>query len=257
MPSVAVCYIATGPYINFFDKYRRTARSLFLHDCDRHFFVWSDTRVSGTPDTTYVYKKWERWPEATKYRYRTMLTMEDELKDFDYVTFTNANTWFTKPSRLSDFFDDDKPFTGSGHWSTYRQPEEKVNEYLRDAYWSNLPDSHAYVPLERYYDVHGGWLLGGCQGGRSGAWLDMCREVTEWMLEDEAMNLRPRWNDEPYYNRYTMDYPTRVLDPGLWLSYGLNGFMHLEGKEKALGYKGFRSSARQPIGLLNRLRLLQ
>lgn len=254
MPKVAVCYIATGPYIHFWEKYLATARDKFLVDTVKHFYVWSDTTVKSGGDVTYLHKKWEMWPEAAKYRYRTMLQVEDELRDFDFVTFTNANTWFTNISTVSDFFDN-HPFTGSGHWKTYGKSRDEVAGYLERSYWSNVPESKAFAELGEYYDAHGGWLLGGCQGGHSEAWINMCHTVTEWMIEDEQAKRKLRWNDEPYFNRYAIDEGARVLDPHKWLSAGFKGYMHLEGKDKAFGCNNYRTVGRQPVSLLKRLGL--
>lgn len=252
-----MCYIATGPYISFFERYRYTAMENFLVDCDKHLYVWSDTEVEEREDTTYTFKEWKPWPDAAKYRYRTMLEREEELAEYDVVTMTNANTFFKSPSVLDDIMPDGYSLFGVCQWFSWGVSPEDRRKTMEGVYYSNIPGSKGYCTVDELCNSKAGWMLGGFQGGRSADWLEACRVMTEWQHEDDLAGRCPKWPDEIYWNRWTMDRGANVLNPYEWLDvYCSGGKMCLVSKDQVFGRSDFRTRPRDSMPLLGRLGLL-
>lgn len=256
--SIAVCYIATGPYIKFFEQFRESARKYFLPEFDRHFFVWSDTKVEECEDTTYIKKKWEKWPDAAIGRFGTFLTMKDELLKYDYVCFFNANSKVARDIHEDDIIDPELPFSSAVHMEMAYMDEEGKRNWLKNNYWSNEPESPAFLELEELVDSYGGWLMGGFQLGRSKDFMEMCETTSVWVNYDKDAGRRLNWHDEPYFNRYAIDHGVKRLTPEFLYPEGYdipakeNPAIVIIDKNRVIGRTDFRHHARQQYSLVER-----
>ena len=44
---IAISFIGTGSYFNFFPKYYETIDQYFIPECEKHFFVFTDGELDG------------------------------------------------------------------------------------------------------------------------------------------------------------------------------------------------------------------
>lgn len=256
--SIAVCYIATGPYIQFFNEFRDSVRKFFLPGFKKTFYVWSDTEVEECTDTVYTMKHWERWPEAAQYRFRTFLTREEELRKHDYVCFFNANSIVSRVIEEKDIIDPYLPFSSAVHMQMPYMEEETRSNWLHNAYWTNEPESPAFIDFETLRNSYGCWLMGGFQLGRANDFMDMCKTVTSWMELDRRAGRVLKWHDEPYFNKYAIDHGVKRLSPEYLYPEGYdipakeNPAIIILDKVARLGREDFRHNARKRVSLIQR-----
>lgn len=258
MKKVAVCYIATGPYIQFFEKFRETARLHFLPEYERHFFIWSDTQVEECNDTTYTHKHWEKWPEAAQYRFRTFLTRKEDLEKYDYICFFNANSYIARDIHAEDIIDPQVPFSSAVHMQMPYMEKTTRDNWIRNNYWTNEPESPAFLPLETLQESYGGWLMGGFQLGRSKEFLNMCATITNWMEFDRKAGRVLKWHDEPYFNKYAITHGVKRLTPEYLYPQGYdipakeNPAIVITDKVSILGREDFRHNPNKRQSLIER-----
>lgn len=254
--SIAICYIATGPYIQFFNDFRESVRKYFLPGFKKTFYVWSDTPVDECTDTVYTMKHWEKWPEAAQYRFRTFLTREEDLRKHDYVCFFNANSVVSRTIEENDIIDPELPFSSAVHMQMPYMKDDERRNWLRNVYWTNEPESPAFIDFETLYNSYGCWLMGGFQLGRSDVFMDMCHTVTSWMEFDKRAGRVLRWHDEPYFNRYAIDHGVKRLSPEYLYPEGYdipaknNPAITILDKIARIGREDFRHNARRRLSLV-------
>lgn len=242
----------------FFEEFRKSVRELFLPGFKKAFFVWSDTEVQECNDTVYTHKPWEAWPEAAQYRFRTFITREKELRQFDYVCFFNANSKVARTIEAADIIDPELPFSSAVHMQMPYMTEEARLNWLRDVYWSNEPESPAFVPFDTLAQSYGCWLMGGFQLGRANEFMDMCHTVTSWMTSDKQAGRTLKWHDEPYFNKYAIDHGVKRLTPEYLYPEGYdipakeNPAIIILDKDSRIGRSDFRIHGRKKMSLLQR-----
>lgn len=112
MKKIAICYICTGPYVNFFKSFYETSKKFLLKNYEKHFFVFTNNKeffsdyISETEDITLTYIDHLPWPLITLLRFNYFLLVEDKLKEFDFVMFANSNLKFVDYVNEHDFLPD-------------------------------------------------------------------------------------------------------------------------------------------------------
>jgi len=111
---VAILYICTGIYSQFWNGFYESCNKYFLKDiADKHYFVFTDdASICQQEDITVVPKKFEGFPDDSLYRFRTFLWKEDELKTFDYIFFFNSNIRFISPVGVGILPSDEEGLVG-------------------------------------------------------------------------------------------------------------------------------------------------
>ena len=92
---VAILYIMTNRYTIFWDDFYQSAETYFLPKHEKHYFVFTDDEKFSLPrNATKIKAKYKNFPEVTLKRYERFLEIENQLKNYDYIYFFNANTLF-------------------------------------------------------------------------------------------------------------------------------------------------------------------
>lgn len=256
---VAMLYIATGPYIRFFDNWRASCREHMFPEADKTFFLWTDAEVEPADDTVVIHKEWKPWPDATKYRTSTFLQAREQLLEHDYCLYMNANSMAVADISIEDVFGG-KELATAMHFTLWYQPDrERLKAYIVNMQWTNKTDSKGFVPLEKLLEHRGGWAMGGFQGGTSKAWVAMCEEVAGWIADDDSRNCRIRWHDEAYWNKYVSLHDVNRLSPEYLCpeTYDIPAKKSMKvkliDKNNFFGRSDFRTRPRGPEPLLKRL----
>lgn len=208
-PLIAILYVATGRYITFWDEFFTSSERFLLPGLNKRYFIFTD-KVSDivgedTRRVTKINQKRLGWPYDTLMRYDLFLSIEKSLKNFDYIFFFNANTLFLRAINAKDLLP-----VGPGINLVFAlQPH--MFHLPRDRFtYERNPRSSAYIPFGQgnYY------LMGGLNGGRSNAYLDMCRVIAKNTREDLNNNIVATWHDESHLNKYALGRrDVKVLDP--------------------------------------------
>lgn len=210
MCKVAILYICTGAYTVFWKDFYVSAEKYLLPDCEKHYFVFTDTsKIYGEKENLCVHRCEQeayRWPFATLRRFEIFLKQEQQLKKFDYIFFFNANAEIQCTISKEMFL----PRKEKGEKLLFVQHPGYFDKPNYEFTYDRNPHSKAFIPygFGKYY------VCGGVNGGEADAFLKLCHELDRRIKVDLSHNVIARFHDESQINRYIMhrkDY--RILQP--------------------------------------------
>lgn len=262
--NIAILYIATGQYITLWDSFYLSIKKHFLKNHNIHFFLWTDLAPQVLPDdVTYTQSRWRKWPAGTLERYFIFLQREKELLDYDYCFFFNANMKCIKDIDEDILPTIDTPLVAVEHMRMPFMSEEERLNLLKTKYWSNRPRSAAFIPFKTFSNnPKWSWLMGGLNGGTVEAWIKMSKQINSWIIHDKRRNIKMRWNDEAYMNKYMILNGVKRLNPRIYLKPHYsndpvtdpNVKIILQSKKKLIS-DDFRIRARHLTNFLDRVQL--
>ena len=168
--------------------------------------LWEEERLTLTPTEGI------EWPAPTLMRYHLFLQKEEELKDYDYIFYMDADMRVV--GKISD------EVLGEGLTAAQHPMYALKSSYI-PPYEPN-EDSTAYIKrLGQIVDDKGKprflplYLAGGFQGGRAKPFIKAMKVMKENIDKDFNNNYTAIWNDESHWNKYLFDYdgPLQVLSP--------------------------------------------
>lgn len=232
---VAILYIATGPYINFFSDFHLSSERFFLRELDKKYFLFSDIPLE-MDDENVVSNKIDKspWPLNTLLRFEYFNSIIDSLRDFDYIFFFNANALF-----VSEFTSDLLPNENNSGLIGVEHPGFVKKIALRK-------------PFERRRNItcrlnifHNGIYAQGCfNGGTAESFLKLIEMCSDATRKDLKNNLIARVHDESYLNWYFSKFNPKILSPCYsWPEvYGENSqaVIVMRDKEPLEWYKNFK-----------------
>lgn len=198
---IAIVFIGTSKYKQFFDGFYEGIMKNFLPKHDKQIFVFSDDVNDPIFDKLQVTKKMiqhQCWPFITLHRFKFIRLIEEELKNFDYAFFVDADLWCVDTVEDEEFFGD-PPLYGVQHPGYIG----KIGAFETDT------RSNASI-FEGYYDVK--IYRQGCfWGGKIHNFLSMIRELDEKIDEDSSKGIVAIWHDESHMNKYFLLHHEDVL----------------------------------------------
>ena len=154
---IALIFIGTGSYRKFFDGYYKAYTKYFLPDVEKDFFVFTDDIHDETfnVDNTHITEiEHEPWPFVTLNRFQYMLKVEDKLKEYDWVLYTDSDLWPVQEVQEHLLSGDD--YIGV-HLKHYRQgcfwaaPTEKFLELIKTCY-NNVETDKKNSIIAKWHD---------------------------------------------------------------------------------------------------------
>ena len=218
MKKIGILYICTGNYNVFWKDFYESFEKNFINNYELHYFVFTDANEIYDETNERVHKKKLEslpWPLVTLFRFRTFLSIEDELKDMDYLMFSNSNMICEQKIEADEFLPRDD--RGEQLFVTIH-PGYQHTKIKHVPYDRNVKSS-AYVP----YNMGKYYVIGAMNGGTSKAFLKMSHVLNAAIEEDLKKNVIARWHDESHLNRYIIDRDdVRVLAPDYCYPDGMN-----------------------------------
>lgn len=197
MKTIGILYVATGPYIVFWEQFYKSFEEHFLPGLEKHYYIFTDAESFYADDSIRVHKtfvKDEPWPLPTLLKYHRFLEKEENLRKHDYLYQANGNSCCVEDVLVGDFL-----------------PREELGETLlftRHIGYSNskpweLPyerdcSSGAYIP----YNCGQAYVFGAMNGGCSEAYIQMMKELDYQIIEDLKKNKIAKAHDESHVNHY-------------------------------------------------------
>ncbi|MDD2384958.1 MAG: family 6 glucosyltransferase [Sulfurospirillaceae bacterium] len=213
---IAILYICTGEYYKFWSDFYSSCEKHFCKDVQKHYFVFTDTKKFETNNTlTIIHQDNLGWPFNTLYRYRMFSRIKEQLANFDYIVFFNANCQFIVDVSLEEFFGIDKKLVACLHPGFYNKVEP-------DFTYERRKSSMAYVEKGKYY------FAGGICGGRRDDFLKMSLQLLQAIEKDLDNGLMALWHDESYWNAYLnleiqqLEHNVNILEPAYLYPEGRN-----------------------------------
>ncbi len=205
---VAILYICTGEYVVFWKKFYQSMKRHFLADAETHYYVFTDAEYiydENNPCVHKVYQKQLGWPYDTLRRFDMFLSVEEELKSYDFLFFFNSNLIIKKNIKSREFLPTPvEKLVFTIHPGQYAS---KKSDYT----YERNPESTAYIPAGEGKV----YVAGGLNGGESKAYLDMAKELQRRIAEDEKKGIIAIYHDESQINRYVYELKDyKLLHPG-------------------------------------------
>jgi hypothetical protein len=199
---VAVLYICTGAYGQFFSGFYESARKYFLCDiAEVRYFVFTDNmKLTDAEDVELIHHKCNGFPMDSLMRFDMFLSVAEKLKDFDYTFFFNANMLFVSPVG-EDILPDS--LTAVIHPGLYNKPVWRY-PYERDK------RSTAYIPP---HDKDYCYYMGSVNGGRTADYLELASVCSKNIHKDLEQGLIAVYHDESHLNHYLHYHPCTALSP--------------------------------------------
>lgn len=215
--NVAILYICTGRYNQFFPAFYDSINKYFLPLEKKHFFVWTDNinLDKGRENISIYSKKCEGFPYDSLFRFEMFLQAENELMKYDYIYFFNANSEI-KQTIGEEILPDESGLV-MGVWPGKREKQHPMfYPYERNK------NSLAYVaPYGKNYT----YFMGGINGGTSSAYIKMIRTLSNNIRIDYNNGIIAKVHDESHINAYLRKYPCKKLGrefcmPEEWIKEG-------------------------------------
>lgn len=196
---IAVLYICTGKYHIFFKDFYKSSEKFFIPEAEKSYFVFSDHKeLAEYAKVRFIYKECEGFPNDSLFRFRTFLTVEKELLEYDYVFFFNSNMQF-----MSSVDKNILPGEKDGYLCCLDAEYDKVYPHPCFYPYERRKESAAYVPrgLGKYRYYHAG-----VNGGRVKEYLEMCRTLKKRINSDYSKGIVALYHDESHVNKYLTEH---------------------------------------------------
>jgi hypothetical protein len=137
----------------------------------------------------HYFLKHKSWPYPTLERYKTFLTIKDQVDPDTFMIYTDADMLFKSQiphSAVTKLFGVLHP----GYFDKKRKP------------FTTSKKSSAYIDKSRRIN----YLCGGIQGGRAKEFFSVCEILSKIIEKDDSENQIPKWHDESYWNYYYANF---------------------------------------------------
>lgn len=202
---VAILYICTGKYNQFFHGFYSSAEKYFLKDiADIEYFVFTDDLDLSHENNVHIYKrKCQGFPMDSLFRFDMFLSISDQLKEFDYCFFFNANMLFVE-NVGSEFLPMDEGLMAVIHPGFFNKPEACF-PYERDS------QSTAFIPKEKNKKYR--YYMGSLNGGKTADFLSLAKTCSVNTHDDYDRGVIALVHDESHLNKYMTTHPCLGLSP--------------------------------------------
>jgi hypothetical protein len=209
MQKIAMIYICTWNYDVFWNDFYSSSQKNFLPDCEKHYFVFTDSqKIKSSDNITVIKKEKLEWPYSAFAKFDYMLSIKIELNNFDYMFLFNANTIITNVV-LSDVFLPNNwlKLVGIKHiW--FINSDKRIFPYERNT------KSKAYIG----YQEGNNYFFSAISWGYLDDYLNLCETCNKRFKEDCKEWIIPIWHDESYINKYFYENDSilKKLEPKYW-----------------------------------------
>lgn len=197
---IAVIFIGTKSYKNFFPRYYESIEEKFLIKTQKDFFVFTDNI-----HWDYLKNKKNVFPilikDSKKHfflrTYDFFLQIEDDLKKYDFVFFMDGDMYINEKISEEEIFCHDKPLTGVHHPNFVKKPGtfEKGTKSL--------------ASIKNGADISTYWQF--CfVGGEPKEFIKMAEVISKRIKEDLKNNTVALWYDEAHFNKYFIENKNNV-----------------------------------------------
>ncbi|MBP8789835.1 MAG: hypothetical protein KBH01_00225 [Breznakibacter sp.] len=203
MKKVAILYICTGRYKIFWKDFFDSCEQFFLNEFRKEYFVFSDSddlNDQGCVRIHLIPENQKEWPFATLYRFKMFASIKEQLKNFDYIFFFNANMRFLEVIGSEILPSKEEGLLVVKHPGYYNKSREEFT-------YEKNPESLAFIPEDRGE----AYFMGGFNGGRADDYLKMILSLDVNIDKDYEKGIIAVWHDESHLNRYILDYNPKVL----------------------------------------------
>lgn len=203
---LAIIFIGTNKYIEFFPKYYGSLKEFFLTKTPKDFFVFTDILdydfLKNKKDVIIIPAKHQSWPFTTLMRFKIINGVSEKFKKYSHIIYIDADMHANSPVSEESFFCHNKPLFGVKHDSYVN----KLGEFEFD--------ENSTAAVNKNYDLSD-YYAGTFWGGKRDEFLELIRELEKRIDIDLSKNIIARWHDESQVNKYFIErkHLVHTLDP--------------------------------------------
>tara|TARA_B100000029_G_scaffold515246_2_gene621330 strand:- start:2093 stop:2839 length:747 start_codon:yes stop_codon:yes gene_type:complete len=216
---VGIVFIGTNKYIEFFPRYYQALESNFLENSSKTYFVFTDQpncEYFDHPNINITEIEHQGWPYITLYRFKFMAQIREQLADFDWLFFIDADLIAVSPMSEEELLSHDLPLIGVQHPGFIG----KVGSFETN------PKSLANI-FDAQYDLS--IYRQGCfWGGKSKEFLDMIVELERRVDVDLENDIVAVWHDESQMNKYFLERNDQVYTLHAGYATPQSGYDHIK-----------------------------
>lgn len=201
---IAILYICTGKYNRFFKGFHESCEKFFLSGiADIEYFVFTDDMTLSDSGKVHLHQKeCKGFPLDSLFRFDMFLSIEEELKAFDYLFFFNANMLFVAPVG-EEFLPKNQGLAAVLHPGYFKKPSF-LFPYDRNK------QSTAYIPpFKKGYKYY----MGSLNGGTRQEYLKLIQECSKNIHDDYDRGYIALFHDESHLNKYLFEHNCLGLSP--------------------------------------------
>lgn len=203
MIKVAILYICTGKYNQFFKGFYESAEKYLLKEvAEVEYFVWTDNlNLTHAANVHLIERKCQGFPNDSLFRFDMFLSISESLKRFDYVFFCNANMLFVQPVGR-DILPEKEGLMAVLHPTYFRRWPVSFFPYERNK------KSTAYIaPYGKNYH----YFMGSLNGGKVHDFLLMSETLSQNTHQDWDSGIVAKVHDESHLNKYMRNHSCKVI----------------------------------------------
>lgn len=203
--NIAILYICTGKYNQFFEGFYESAMKYFMTVHEKTFFVWTDDDhiADGLPNVRVIHKECAGFPADSLFRFEMYLQAEEELNKFDYIYFIQANAQFLQP--IGDELLPDESGLVFAIWGG-----KMLNKPVCFYPYERNKKSLAYVAP---YGMNYTYFMAGINGGRSKEYLELSRTLAANIRDDYNRGIIAVVHDQSHINAYLRTHKCKIITP--------------------------------------------
>jgi len=211
---ISILYICTGKYSMFWKEFYNSSQRFFLSGVEKHYYVFTDSNDNiETDNITVIYTKYKGYPWDTLYRFEMFWPLKDELKNFDYIFFFNANMLFVNIVGKECL-----PAIEDGGLVALIHPT-LYNKTERFLPFERNKKSQAYIPHTKQKYTY---YMGSLNGGIAEVYLDLIKKCMDDIRIDLENGIIALVLDESHLNKYLFEHKVLGLSPAYGYPEGMN-----------------------------------
>lgn len=208
---LAILYICTGVYSQFFKGfYESSEKYLLVGVAEKEYFVFTDDMALSKAPNVHLYEQQcQGFPADSLFRFEYFLRAKQELKEFDFIYFFNANAEFRQP--VNEEILPNETGLAMGLWYNYEKPWWSIwHIFDLPAFFSyeRNKKSLAYIPPFGKDYKH---FMGGLNGGRVDEYLMMIETLSHNIRKDFENGIVAIAHDQSHINAYMRTHQCKIL----------------------------------------------
>lgn len=202
---VAILYICTGKYNQFFNGFYESSEKYFLKGiADIEYFVFTDDLSLSTAENVHMFERQcKGFPLDSLLRFDMFLSIRNYLEGFDYVFFFNANMQIVKEIGI-DFLPQKEGLMSVIHPGYYKS-KNALKPFERNK------DSKAFIRREKNKTYT--YYMGSLNGGKTADFIKLAEVCSLNVHADLDRDIVAIYHDESHLNKYLSDHECHSLSP--------------------------------------------
>lgn len=201
---VAISFFGTGKYLDYLPRWYEKVEENFFPGVQKQILVFTDGEIEDTPENISIYQiEHKSWPYITLERFESLLLAKEELQNYDWFVFLDADALVVDTITKEEFFDDN-PYVGVHHPCHFL--EMPPHNKFPGSFETNQ-SSTASVSKDDDLSVY---FQGCLWGGKIPEVIEMIESLDKNIQDDLSRDIIAKWHDESHLNHFYINKKDKV-----------------------------------------------